>query len=424
MQSPTASAQFPTPAPTRDVVVRVADFLIEAGLTRRATALWIEPTDRSGRHRVTIERDTRRLTGAELPPGLGEAVIVRLALLCELAPDPLRVRTGRTQVRCGPRAADLVVTARPSPAGLRAEVLFRGPAPTPAEVLPDRLTPGLSIGSYRVIDTIGAGGMAAVYRVEHTALGRTFALKVLHRAVIASATCSVDRFLAEARAAARIRHPGIVTVTDFGRLADGRPFLVMELVEGRALGARLRAGALEPAAAVAIAGGVADALHAAHQAGVVHGDLTPANVMVVPGETPAITLLDFGSAHVRGITTGSGDIVLGTPCYISPEQIVGEPPDERSDIYSLGVMLYEMLAGAPPFESDNLQQILHQHLRTQPSLPASPYGAMPAGLVRVVLRCLRKTRETRFQSAAELADELSVIDCSLQRRGWRRWVGR
>jgi len=302
MQSPTTALQstIPVPAPARDAAVSVTDFLIEAALVRRASTLWIEPTGDPGQHRVTLERDGRQLAQADLPPGLGETVIARFALLCELACWTVRVQTGRAQVRCGSRTADLVVTARPSPAGARAEVLFRGTPPRPGAALPDRLLPDTVIGSYRVIETIGAGGMAAVYRVEHTALGRTFALKVLHRAVIASGTASADRFLAEARAAARIRHPGIVTVTDFGRLADGRPFLVMELVEGRGLNARLRAGALEPAVAVAIAGGIADALSAAHQAGVIHGDLTPANVAVAEGDPPAVTLFDFGSAHVRG----------------------------------------------------------------------------------------------------------------------------
>jgi serine/threonine protein kinase len=406
--------------------VQVADLLIEAALIRQASVLWIEPGEPEGVHMVTLERDGRRLADADLPAGMGEAVIARFALLCDLSGWQGRAETGRTRVRCGLHNADVVVTARPSASGPRAEILFRATGPATAVVLPERLPTGTAVGPYRVVEQLGAGGMGCVYRVVHGALGREFAMKVLHSGPVADGTFSAERFLAEARAAARIRHGSIVSVTDFGQLDDGRPFLVMELLDGSGLDGTIEEGALEPVMAVAIARGIAEALHAAHEAGVIHGDLSPSNVAIAErdGAPPRVTLFDFGSAHVRGTVAGVSDVVVGTPFYISPEQIGGEPPDERSDLYSLGVILYEMLTGDPPFVASTVPEILHHHLFTQARLPNSRYGALPVELCRAVLRCLRKTRDGRYGSAAELAEELGRIELGMQRKGWRKWVGR
>jgi serine/threonine-protein kinase len=234
------------------------------------------------------------------------------------------------------------------------------------------------------------------------------------------------RFLSEARAASRVRHPNVVDVTDVGLLSDGRPYMVMERLAGESLEARLdRSGPLAPLSALLVAREVALALGAAHEGGVVHRDLKPANVILLEtsrDDAPRLKLVDFGAACLTGAVADESEGLIGTPAYMSPEHARGEPTDGRTDIYALGILLFEMLCGAQPFTGANAREILLAHL----SLPAppleSPSGTMPQAVQRVVARALRKNAGERHQSAAELVADLDHAIAAAGRRDWRRWL--
>jgi serine/threonine-protein kinase len=265
--------------------------------------------------------------------------------------------------------------------------------------------------------------MGSVYQVEHAVLGRACALKVLHGSVLQRDAHSIDRFLREARAAARIKHPNIVDVFDFGYLADGRPYFVMELLAGTSLGTVIDRGALAPAQAIAFARQLCEALAVAHDHGVIHADVTPSNVFVIADDH--VKLVDFGLAELRDPTAArevASDYVLGTPCYISPEQIRGLPADERSDQYSLGVVLFEMIAGKPPFSSENVRELCLKHLHEPVPELISKFGALPDEMCRLVARCMSKSPASRFPSMRALLMELDEAAKLCERRGWRRWL--
>lgn len=269
---------------------------------------------------------------------------------------------------------------------------------------------------YRITRLLGAGGMGAVYRAEHVHMRKAFALKVLHREMTVLPEI-VARFEREAIAAGRIEHPNVAAATDFGRLADGAFYLVLEFIEGRSLSKALSAeGPFSPLRAVHIARQVAEALAAAHAAGVVHRDLKPDNVMLVEreGDPDFVKVLDFGIAKVRTDDMSDGQqaltragSVFGTPEYMSPEQAKGEPVDARSDLYTLGMILYEMLAGRTAFASEELIAILTKHLTEEP--PPLP-KEVPSALRDLVMRLLRKDPSERIQTASELAALLSAME--------------
>ncbi len=277
-------------------------------------------------------------------------------------------------------------------------------------------------GRYAVETVVGEGGMGTVYRARHVALGRTFALKVL-RADLAQETELAARFLQEAQATAAIKHPNIVSITDFGRLSDQRPYFVMELLTGRTLASLLKAGgALPPPTAARIAIAVARGLGAAHAAGVIHRDLKPENVFLldeagreVRGNAAAdgpkgmwndIRVVDFGAAMIVGASrlTKAG-IVFGTPHYMSPEQAAGKTVDHRADVYALGIILYEMITGRVPFEGDTYMGVLTQHMFVAPKPPSElvpALGGKLGAIEGVVLRALEKEPAARFASMADL----------------------
>ena len=424
--APPAPAPIQVPLPTAALSPAVAcDVILDAAICADADTLWIEPrAPGDERYTVSVERQGRIIATSTLDAHLGPAVVARLAFLTEIDLMARRAVAGRTVVR-GPNAsAEVVATIRPGRA-LRAEVFLRKMTPraVPTPTARVDLTPGAVVGQYRVIRHLGAGGMGSVYHVTHATLGRPLALKVLHASVLSSDPDSAGRFLREARAAARIKHPNIVDVFDFGYLGDGRPYLVMELLDGSSL-ADLIDGAIEPRKVVALAKQLASALAAAHDCGVIHADLSPSNVLV-DGETAK--LLDFGLAQLRDDPPAldaaqPAEFVFGTPSYISPEQIRGLGADERSDQYSFGAVLFEMLTGHPPFKAKTIRDLCLKHIKAPVPDIESSHGPLPAELTRVVLRCLEKRAEQRYPSMHDVVAALTEAEQSLVVRGWRRWL--
>ncbi len=268
---------------------------------------------------------------------------------------------------------------------------------------------GQSVGSYRVATLIGQGGMGEVYRGVHPEIGSRVAIKVLSTDA-ARAPGLVERFFAEARAVNVIRHEGIVSVLDLSRLPDGRPYIIMEYLEGAPLSGVLKQYHPMPLGGfLQLMFGVTDALSAAHSHGITHRDLKPDNIFVTAiGRTK---LLDFGIAKLRPEIGGLSDAtrtgaLLGTPFYMSPEQARGQPIDHRSDLYSLGIILFEGATGRRPFEADNLFDQLRQNIEALPPRPRDIRPDVPAAFEAVLLRALEKDPAARFQSVDELAHAL------------------
>jgi serine/threonine-protein kinase len=272
-------------------------------------------------------------------------------------------------------------------------------------------TPRTLAGRYQLRAVIGRGGMGTVYEATDLILGRRVAVKILPALVADRDPANVARFEREARAAAGVNHPAVVAVYDAGADSDATTrFIVMELVDGRSLETIIRdEGPLHERRAAAIAARVADALAAAHARDLVHRDIKPANVMVA--SDGAVKVLDFGiarAADATGLTQSSS--VLGTAAYMAPEQANGGPIDQRSDIYSLGCVLYAMLSGGPPFTGDGVAAILSQHTHAEPPAPGGGNGHVSPALSALVLRMLAKPPRDRPQSAAAVRDELLALD--------------
>ncbi|HVV83348.1 MAG TPA: serine/threonine-protein kinase [Kofleriaceae bacterium] len=420
----THPAQLPLPANPPSPAV-ACDVILDAAISADADTLWIEPrAPGDDRYTVSVERQGRIIATSTLDAHLGPAVVARLAFLTEIDLLARRAVAGRTVVRGPTASAEVVATIRPGRA-LRAEVFLRKMTPRAVPATPAKvdLTPGALVGQYRVIRHLGAGGMGSVYHVTHATLGRALALKVLHASVLSSDPDSAGRFLREARAAARIKHPNIVDVFDFGYLGDGRPYLVMELLGGHSL-ADLIDGPLEPKRVVLLARQLASALAMAHDCGVIHADLSPSNVLV---EGDTAKLLDFGLAQLRDDPppldpSQPAEFVFGTPSYISPEQIRGLGADERSDQYSFGAVLYEMLTGRPPYKAKTIRDLCLKHIKAPIPEIDTPHGPLPAELTRVVQRCLEKRGEQRYPTMHDVVAALTEAEQSLVVRGWRRWL--
>lgn len=272
---------------------------------------------------------------------------------------------------------------------------------------------GTQVGPYEIVREIGAGGMGAVYEALHVQLGRKVALKVL-KPEIASSTDMLTRFFNEARAVNHVDHPGLVQISDFGSLPNGSPYLVMELLRGHTLAERLKARTrLSESEALAIIEQLASILAAAHDKGIVHRDVKPSNIMLVPDPAmpggERVKLLDFGIAKIANSTIASGGLPttqaglpLGTPLYMSPEQCVGKTAvDGKADVYALGVILFELLAGQPPFEAENQLALLNMHVSKAPP-PLPPGGSTVTTATRQLLsRLLSKDKDLR-PTAAQL----------------------
>jgi serine/threonine protein kinase len=411
---------------------RVADLTLAAAVRAQADAVYIEPMAMADdAYVITLERSSQVLTTVAVDAQLGSAVIARLAFLADLDLAAVHAASAVLPVRSGSREAEVVITVRPG-ASLCADMMVmaraRGRAPVVEAIGPVR---GDVVGQYRVHEFLGEGGMGTVFDVEHIALARRYALKVLRTKVIERDPAAAQKFLREARTAARVRHPNIVDVVDFGHLPDGRPYFVMELLEGQSLADLVAAGPLPPGDVVLIARQLANALAAAHDRGVVHADVTPSNVLVVdPGGEAArggelsVKLVDFGLAELagEGLRDENPEFVLGTPAYISPEQLRGLAPTDRSDQYGLGAVLFEMLTGHPPYHHDDLRTLCMMHLTAPIPMVESPHGPLPPKLADIVTTCLQKTPQARFPGMRALLVALDEIERVTDRRGWRRWL--
>jgi len=263
------------------------------------------------------------------------------------------------------------------------------------------LSPGENVGPYRIIEQLGQGGMATVFKVYHPALDRYVAIKVLHPSFKEDPNF-LARFQREARIVAKLEHSHIVPVYDFSE-HEGMAYLVMRYVEGETLKAHLKGKPLPPERILEILKPVAEALAYAHERGVLHRDIKPSNVMLTL--EGGIFLTDFGLARMAqsGESTLSQDMMIGTPQYMSPEQAKGEEVDERTDIYSLGVVLFEMLTGRVPFSADTPYAIVHDHIYTPLPLPTTIKPDIFPALERVVLKALAKEKDDRYQKVTELA---------------------
>lgn len=286
------------------------------------------------------------------------------------------------------------------------------------------LQPGMIIrNKYQIIERIGIGGMGLVYRGRHLTFNEICAIKIVNDDIAGNASF-LQRFQTEAIVARKLRHPNAVRVEDFDYTEDGRPFIVMELVEGKNVSEILqKEGALSVARAIRIARQVGLAIGVAHKLGIVHRDLKPGNIILTTDEQGQETakVLDFGIAKLREIAgedrpemTMTG-MVVGTPLYMSPEQFLGKKAggevDGRTDIYSLGVVLYQMITAQLPFEAETPYALMLQHLQTsaRPPHEVKPELHIPSALSQVILKAMEKSRENRFQTAEEFVAALDQV---------------
>lgn len=428
----------------------LADALLVALASGTATSAALRHAE--GRHSIELRRADGFLEVVDIDDDLAAAMTVRLAIasglraLTEAGSPRSASNVARVRVTDGQHLAEILVSMGATSQGfivdLRAlTVDGREPTVVRSALLKKcvrcgayapgqdeqchidhaRLEPvtedarvGGVVGAWVLGKILGEGAMGVVFAAAHALLGKKAAIKVVRRSLGHTKTIT-DRFLAEARAASRLRHPGVIEVFDYGVLGDGRPYFVMELVEGESLAFELaRAGKLAPVRALKVACAIAAALGAAHRAGVVHHDLKPSNVMMV-GE--GVKLVDFGAAAIAE-SRGRDRMLYGTPRYTSPERARGEPGDARSDLYSLGIVLYELLSGAPPFDVDESHEAFRAHIADQP--PALEIDA-PA-VVRIVDRALAKSAAERYQDTDEMIADINRALDVLARSDFRRWL--
>ncbi len=291
---------------------------------------------------------------------------------------------------------------------------------------------GQTVSHYRVTSKLGSGGMGVVYEAEDTKLGRHVALKFLP-AEMAQDAAALERFQREARAASALNHPGICTVHEIDQ-HDGQHFIAMELLEGETLAERVRKGAFEVGPLLDLGVQIADALESAHAKGIVHRDLKPANIFV--NARGQAKILDFGLAKIERARPGGGDTseaptavqpnelttagsTMGTVSYMSPEQARGQLTDSRTDLFSLGTVLYQMATGTLPFAGETSAVIFDAILNREPRPPGELNPALPAELGRILGRALEKDRDLRYQTATDLKTELRRLKRDVDSGGRR-----
>ncbi|HEY8691202.1 MAG TPA: protein kinase, partial [Chloroflexota bacterium] len=265
-------------------------------------------------------------------------------------------------------------------------------------------------GRYRLLAPLGEGGMARVYRARDLRLNREVAVKILHDDLTRDPGF-LSRFEREAQVVAGLAHPNIVPVYDVGG-EDGVPYIIMEYIKGRTLKETLDAGGpMSADRAVAIMLPILDALGYAHRQGLIHRDVKPHNILLTTDGTPR--LADFGIAHLVDGSTTRTAAILGSAQYLSPEQSRGEEATERSDIYACGIVMYEMLAGRPPFDGSNALAVANQHLNVAPPALTSVAADVAPALERAVGRALEKDPVARYADTAEMHDSLLQVDAAV-----------
>jgi eukaryotic-like serine/threonine-protein kinase len=260
----------------------------------------------------------------------------------------------------------------------------------------------VQVGRYQIVDTIGTGATSRVARAFDPMIGRHVAIKLFSPQLAEGE--GRERFIKEARVVGQISHPSIVALHDMGiDEPTATPYLVMEYIEGQPLERMLEKGSVPFPRACAWIADIAMALHLAHRKGIIHGDVKPANILVT--EDGKVKLTDFGMARLAS-RDGKDTPLLGTPAYWCPEQILGKPQDARSDLFSLGVVLYEMVTGKRPFDADSLQGVCQKVMSSTPLPPSQINSSLPAGLNELVASCLEKDPARRRNSAEDFALDL------------------
>src|SRR5919112_2149029 len=273
----------------------------------------------------------------------------------------------------------------------------------------DTLINTLFDGRYRILRKLGSGGMANVYLAEDEELGRRVAIKILNERY-ANDESFIERFRREAKSAAGLSHPNIVSIYDRGQ-AEGTYYIAMEVIEGRSLKELiLTRGPLPIGQAIAFTLEILDALRFAHRHGIIHRDVKPHNILI-GGERLKVT--DFGIARAGASQMTEAGSIMGTAQYLSPEQARGAPVTASSDLYSVGIVLYEMLTGRVPFTGDSAIEIAMKHLNEWPKAPSKLRPEIPEDIDRIVLRALAKAPEERYQSAEEFIEDLERVEAGL-----------
>jgi len=377
-------------------------------LTQEAASTTIEAIDIGGKRSL-----------GHVPPVLGTAAISHLAHLAHVECPSGAI--GRLRTSIAGVDVEYMVDAGPEQGDVRrVEVLRLSTAPGPefGDDSTDHWMPPSF--PYTIERQLGRGGMGVVYQAVHRNLERRVAIKVL-RAHRAQREGDRFRFLREARAASRVRHPGVASVLDFGSLPDGKSYMVMELVEGDTLRTLLDRGPLPPLRAARIMRRMASAVEAAHAHGVIHRDLKPDNVFVLSDDQ--VKIVDFGAAKLLACTLPSETAdgrVHGTPRYMAPEHAAGAATDRRTDVYALGSVLYEMLAGQPPYDDETPAALLYQHAHSPIPKVQLENAALGRALNRVIQRAMAKAPEARHPDARALERDLDRTIAAAEGGWWQR----
>ncbi len=419
---------------------QAVDLLLYTLVKRQGTAIWFEPVKSDGLEgsiRIVVEKKRQTLASVQVEDGLGEAMLARLSILAGLDLMSNRVQNGRIAIRTTGKSLELLFTLRPNCSGLSGELHLLNDLGHEVDSVvaeqqdgthyPTLLETGTVVDRYRVEKLLGHGGMGVVYLVVHTQLRKRFAMKVLHKDRLSSDPYCARRFVREALAAARVRHPGIVDVSDFGSFADGRHYLVMELLQGQSLHEWMdENGAMQPKQAVQLMRETASALGAAHASGIIHRDVTPSNIFLESvNESWKIKIVDFGAALVpdpdqRDVPDGPPGMVIGTPHYMSPEQVRALPTNVTSDIYSLGCVFYELVSGKQPFDGETAPDVAVKHITTPP--PPLTNSDTPVELWLIIKRMMEKSPADRYPTADLLLADLERVQHIVERKGWRKWL--
>ena len=416
---------YPRLGPFSPRPVAIADFLLALLLHRRAVSVQMEPGEAA--HRLSVQRDGSWQVDVTVASEVGDAVAVRLAVLAGIDLPAGGSTLGRIKLRSGDRHGEILVVLGSSPAGITLELRkvldSREAARVTADERASRNRDASRIDAYKLYEILGRGGTGLVYRAEHEALEKQVALKVLHPHIARSPE-KAAMLLREGRAASRIRHRGIVEVTDFGTAEDGRLFLVMELVTLPTLQSLMAVQPMPPDRVITIIRSLLLALDAAHGAGLIHRDLKPSNVFVGPDDEVKIS--DFGSAVAlaegRALDGSENPTFWGTHGYLAPEYSLGRS-SRRSDIYAVGCIMYLMLAGKLP-EVNKARPGLFTAVDdgTSPPMTLADGSPVPPLLEEAVRKATAVRPSDRYQTAQEMSAELERVRAGLKRRGWQRWL--